>query len=370
MRRRRIPKRRSREMRPLPVTTTLSPAVPLLRASARAYARATVSALESIRPGFVGRALPSTFASPEADIEVRILQLAEAVAVEAPELFADSVAWYRTALHFRGVAPEYLPATIEALATVLERELPTSCAAACTRALAMGQKQATATPQIPPSPIEQVGPHSVRAQQFLLATLEGRGDEALDVVRKAMDDGLTPEQIHDGILIPSQQEVGRMWMLGETPIADEHYASQLAGQVLLMLQSRVPRAKPDAPHVVAFAVSGNLHDLGVRVISQRLQLAGFRVTNLGADMPATDLPWALAGRKCDLLAVSATMLLHLGQARAVVDTRNLQLGGVPPILIGGGPFAKIPDLHVRLGADAGAGDAESAVREALRLTRR
>ena len=44
--------------------------VPLMRASSRAYARATVAAMEAMRPGFVAKALPATFASPEADIEV------------------------------------------------------------------------------------------------------------------------------------------------------------------------------------------------------------------------------------------------------------------------------------------------------------
>ena len=344
--------------------------VPLMRASSRAYARATVAAMEAMRPGFVAKALPATFASPEADIEVRVLQLAESLAVDAPELFADSVAWYRTALHFRGVADDYLSLSLDALATVLERELPPSHGSGFLRSLAMAQQAARSVPAVPPSPIEQQGPFARRAQQFLLAVLEGQGEEAMDVVRTALLEGVTPAQVHDSILMPAQQEVGRMWMLGEAPIADEHFASQLAGQVLSLLQSRVPKPAPDAPHVVAFAVSGNLHDLGIRIITQRLQFAGFRVTNLGADLPASDLPWALSGRQCDLLAVSATMLLHLGQARSVVDVRNTQLGGSPPILLGGSPFAKVPDLHVRLGAEAGAGDADSAVQCALRLTKR
>ncbi len=347
-----------------------NPIIPLLRTSSRAYARATVAAMDALRPGFVARALPATFASPEADVEVRILQLAEALAVDAPELFADAVGWYRTALHFRGVADDYLAISLEALATVLERELPPNSSGAYLRALTLAQQQAVAAPVVPPSPIEQASPLVECAQRFLLHTLEGRGDDAIDVVRGALDNGARPEDIHDCVLLPSQQEVGRMWVLGEAPIADEHFASQLAGQVLALLQTRVPRVPADAPHVVAFAVSGNLHDLGIRIIAQRLQLAGFRVTNLGADLPASDVPWALSGRRCDLLAVSATMLLHLSQARAVVEMRNAQLGALPPILLGGAPFAKVADLHKRLGAEGGAGDAQSAVREARRLTGR
>jgi hypothetical protein len=135
--------------------------------------------MEALRPGIVARALPATFASPEADVEVRILQLAEALAVEAPELFADAVGWYRTALHFRGVADDYLSVSLEALATVLERELPSNNSGSYLRALTLAQQQAVAAPVVPPSPIEQASPFAERAQRFLLHTLEGNGDDAI-----------------------------------------------------------------------------------------------------------------------------------------------------------------------------------------------
>ncbi|MEQ1633725.1 MAG: cobalamin-dependent protein [Planctomycetota bacterium] len=341
--------------------------VELLRRSSRALARATVVELEGMRPGFVQRALPPTFASPEADLDVRMLQLAEAIAADAEPLFVDAVAWYRTALAHRGVADDYLAISLLAMRAVLVRELPTGAEAVFGPMLLHAQVAASAPAQVPPSPIESPSPLAAVAQKFLLSSLEGNGDEAVDVVRQALNQGATVGQIHDLVLSPAQREVGRMWMLGEAPIADEHFASQLAGQVLLLLQERIPRPAASAPHVVAFAVQGNLHDLGVRVIAQRLQLAGYRVTNLGADLPASDVSWAIAHRQCDLLAVSATMLLHLGQARALVLMRNKDLGGKPPILLGGEPFARLPDLHVRLGAEAGAGDAEAAVAAALRL---
>ena len=339
----------------------------MLRRSARALARATVVAMEVQRPGFVMTALPESFASPDADIEVRILQLAEAIAVDAPLLFTDAVVWYRTALSRRGVADDYLAATIDALCEVLVRELPQGAEVVIAPVLALARRSALAVPRVPPCPIEAPSAYTLVAQRFLLAMLEGNGDEALDIVREAIRGGASVAAIHDHVLAPAQREVGHMWMLGEAPIADEHFASQLAGQVLLMLQERVARPSPTAPHVVAFAVQGNLHELGVRVIAQRLQLAGYRVTNLGADLPASDLPWAIGDRPCDLLAVSATMLLHLGQARSLVELRDRDLHGKPPILLGGAPFARIPDLHLRLGAEAGAGDAEAAVLAAHRL---
>lgn len=323
--------------------------------------------MESARPGFVATAIPQTFASAESDIEVRLLQLAEAVAAPAPELFGDVVNWYRVALQHRGVANGYLESSLLAMQETLRRELPDGSESVLAASFQEAQRAASGPPVVPPSPIEHPSPYARTAQRFLLAVLEGNGDDALEVVERALADGATLVDVHDSVLLPVLQEIGRMWLLGEAPIADEHFASQMAAQVLVMLQRRIPKPPADAKHAVTFAVQGNLHDLGIRIVSQRLQLAGFRVTALGADMPASDLPWAVADRQVDLLAVSATMLLHLGHARAVVEVRNRQMPSRPPVLLGGAPFARLPDLHVRLGADAGAADPAAAVREALRL---
>ena len=48
---------------------------------------------------------------------------------------------------------------------------------------------------------------------------EGRPDDALDLVRELVDAGMSVADLHDHVLLPAQREVGRMWLLGETPIA-------------------------------------------------------------------------------------------------------------------------------------------------------
>jgi hypothetical protein len=59
--------------------------------------------------------------------------------------------------------------------------------------------------------------------------------------------------------------------------------------------------------------------------------------------------------------MSVTMLLHLGEAAAVIAARNQLPGRRLRILCGGPPFEIVPDLHRRLGAVAAATSATDAV---------
>jgi methanogenic corrinoid protein MtbC1 len=100
----------------------------------------------------------------------------------------------------------------------------------------------------------------------------------------------------------------------------------------------------------------------VRFVAERFALRGHEVWNLGADMPAADLEWTLQDRAVDLVACGASLVLHLGSARATIERLRAATGDrCPPLLLGGAPFAVVPDLHRVLGADAGGADAASAL---------
>jgi methanogenic corrinoid protein MtbC1 len=343
----------------------------MLRASSRAYASAAVGCMQCDHPQLVGN-LPATFADPLADTQVRILHLAESVCFDRPALIEHSVAWYKVALHHRGVPPGYLSANLDAIGSALRSEMAADLAKLPLHHLQLAGASLERASVDVPSQMTREAPHGELAMRFLLAILEGRGDDAMDLLQGALGRGVRIEDLHDHVLGAVQNEVGRMWLMGEVPIADEHYGSAIVDRALWLLQDRVPRAPAGAPHVLTLGVGGNLHDFGMRIVAQRLQLAGFAVKHLGANMPASDLEWALSETRTDLVAISATLALHLHTlAETVAEVRRLsaQRTGNPrvSILVGGPPFAIVPDMHPLVGADAGATDARSAVAAARRL---
>lgn len=348
----------------------------LLRASSRAYANAVVQKLQAARPGMMEDALPASFASPVSDIDVRLQQIAASLLVDRPALLADVLAWYRIAFHHRGVHADYLPATLQAIESTLQHELPRAAFATLRAHLAAATAGLDEQPFELPSHLDKQAPHGELAIRFLLANLEGRGDEAVRMVEQARSGGAPIEELHDHVLVPVQQETGRMWLMGEIGVRDEHYGSEIVERVLSMLQFYVPVAGADAPRVVLFGATGDHHDLGQRLVAQRLQVGGFRVHNIGADLPAHELDGVLRDHACDLVAISATMLLHVPalveQLRALRAAMLDVFGDeqARPVIVGGPPFRVVDDLHEAIGADASAKDAASAVEVARRLLAR
>ncbi|MEY4675126.1 MAG: hypothetical protein RL148_2910 [Planctomycetota bacterium] len=349
---------------------TASPllAADLLRNSARAYARLVVERMQREAPDALARQLPASFANPIADTEVRILTLAESVAVDRPALLAHSVRWYKVAFAHRQVHADYLPASLRTTARVLAEELPEPCRAVVSRHLAMALAELETAPAELPSHLAAGGPMLDHARRFLLAVLEGRGDDALDLLLKEIARGTPVADLHDHVLTRTQAEIGRMWVMGEIPIADEHYGSVVMSRALYMLSQATPPAPKEAPRLLALSVGGNLHEFGIRMVGDRFALAGWNVMNLGANMPAEDLEWTLADRSFDLVALSATMAIHVGAAaRTIAQLRAILGTRCPPVLVGGEPFRVVPDLHTCIGADASAADAVSAVAAGQRL---
>lgn len=340
----------------------------VLRQSARAVALVALDALAKARPELVAVGLPSTFADPVEDTRMRILALAESLDVDRPQLLAHQTAWYKVALTHRNVAPAYLPENLTAIRAALRAELPDECQPAIERHIAAAIRAATEAPTDIPSWIEGEGPLRDEARHFLLAVLENRRADAIELVMGLRKTGVSVADIHDHMLSTAQREVGRMWLMGEIPIADEHFASRIVESCLDRLSTTMAAPARRNRTVLMFAVGGDMHSIGLRMVADRFEAHGYDVWNLGADMPGYDFEWMLQDRKVDLIALGATLVLHVGSARSTIAQLRGALGHrCPPILVGGGPFAVVDDLHRIVGADAVANDPDTAVRRGEEL---
>lgn len=343
----------------------------MILSACKAYAAGAVDRQLELQPDAVASYGDSGAHDLRGDMEIRLRYLAEAVAVERVALFVDYIAWLKVAQTARGIPIAFLDASLESLTRELEASLVAGAADLPVDYLQQARQQLEQAPDRMPSLLEGDGEHLDLARRYLLAVLETRSDDALSIVMAAFDGGLSAADIHEHLIQPAQLEIGRMWQMDEIHVAEEHYASRVAERVIAALHERAPRAKRHGGRIICATASGELHEMGIRVVSQHLEWAGWETIFLGASMPVHDLLLALGDFQVDVMAISATSALHVSAVAGLLDViRNHSVRPDLPVLVGGAPFVKVPDLWQVLGADASARNARQAVEAAAQFANR
>lgn len=336
----------------------------LLKRSAAGYAAAAAARLLEQHPAL--REQGGALAAWRTHLSQRLLELAAAVAAEEPRLFRERVLWSYQTFVARDLDTEQLQASLESLRAVLAAELPAraaepalTCLDAALQALVAGVE--------PPrgGQLDPTAESGRLALGYLNQVLEGDTYAAAAVLIEALQSGhLTAEALYLDVLLPAQEEIGRLWHGAQASVAEEHLVSATTRRVMAIAAHLAPRTTARQATVVSACATGNAHDLPLRAIADLFHLHGWRSLFLGADVPTEDLPAVLSGYDADVLLLSASLSTQLEQVRVAVETVREQSARPVGIIVGGAAFDEAPALAVRFGADAYAPSAREALRAA------
>ena len=302
------------------------------------------------------------------DTEARLLHLCEALATGCPQLFVDQVEWTRSAYAARGVSEDNLALNLLCLRDEISRELPPQTHELVLSVVNRANRAFDHPPRQIGSVLEQPSPHVDLIRRLLLAVLETRRDDALELVLGAVDSGLSVSEVETKVISPLQAEVGRLWQRGELQVHEEHLGSQIVEEALVLLRSRLERGPALGKSVLVCSVVGNLHEIGSRIVADHFEMDGWNTIRLGANLPGQDLSRAVLDFEADLVALSVTMTTQVRNTAAAIEELRSMCGPTPPpILVGGPPFAQVEGLWDAIGADAWALNADGAVSEGRRL---
>lgn len=335
----------------------------IVESTAAAVANWSVNRLAELDPGLEKRYGARWREEWVGHVALQMRSLAQAIAVRRSKLFADAAQWTQAAFRARGAADSDLLGSLRCTREVIEAELPEEVAGIASEYIGQAIERIEATRLILTGPTVQEGPHRRLALQYLEAVLDGRREDAEKVVLTAVDTGLAVGDVYEHVLQPAQIELGRMWHAGEVTVADEHFASAITQAIMSILRSRFPKRKKNGKLVVAAAVGGELHEIGVRMVADFFEMDGWDVVYLGANTPSTDIVSVIRDRHADLLAASASTLLHVSAVGELIEQVREDEGCArTKVLVGGPPFQSVPDLWSELGADGSAMSAPAAVR--------
>ena len=301
------------------------------------------------------------------DADFHLTYLAEAVSVDLPPLFADYVRWAKIMLEGRGIPQEDLVRNLEVLRDVLVDELPPELAALAGEYVAVGLRQLPAPPSRALPGIDGDGPLAGLARSYLQSLLRGERHVASRLVLDAAESGVSVRDIYLHVFQRAQHEVGRLWQANQLSVAQEHYCTAATQLIMSQLYPYIFAGARNGRTLVATCVAGDLHEIGVRMVSDFFEMEGWDTFYLGANTPTASLLRTLEERNADLLAVSATMTFHLRAVKGLIAAVREKEGDRIKVLVGGYPFNLAPDLWQIVGADAGARDALESVAVAGRL---
>lgn len=195
------------------------------------------------------------------------------------------------------------------------------------------------------------------AERYLKLMRRGSRNQAYSLILDAAKTGTGVREIYGSVFEPALKEVGRLWEIGEVDVAEEHYISGATESLMALLHPYLEQPAEKRGVVVAVAANGELHQIGLKMITDRLTEMGWDCYYIGVNTPTPDLIRVVEERRADVLAISATMPLHVDTVSGMIfRIRSSTAGKHLRIVVGGQAFDG--DLSRRVGADGYARDLE------------
>jgi MerR family transcriptional regulator, light-induced transcriptional regulator len=284
------------------------------------------------------------------DARYHLRYLSEAVAAREPALFVHYVTWAKTMLVARYIPVEDLVANLEVMLDVLRKQLPMSMQIPAVDYVKSAIGSLTLANDNP-SFLNPAQPLADLAQRYLSALLRYDRHSASTLILKAVENKVSIREIYCHVFEPCQYEIGRLWQSNVVTVAQEHYCTASTQFIMSQLYPYIFRSdRTSRGTIVGACVSGELHEIGARMLCDLLEMEGWNTIYLGANVPTAGIVDILRDNRSDILALSASMTFHIPAVREVIAAVRLA-SSETRILVGGYAFKIAPNLWRDVGAD-------------------
>ena len=174
-------------------------------------------------------------------------------------------------------------------------------------------------------------------RHFLDLALEGRIEEAATVILNADEAGFPLLTMFQDVFAPALVELGKGWIDGTVTVGQEHEVSELTRDLIADLSARHAGRGQDTLTVLAACVEGEMHELGLRMVTGLLRQRGVRMHFLGANVATSFLVESVMMREPDAVVLSITLDDNrTSLLNAIRALRKAMPPQVQPIVVVGG----------------------------------
>jgi len=200
------------------------------------------------------------------------------------------------------------------------------------------------------------------------SVIEGEPEDAEQLAKQALDEGLDPLTCINEGLTKGIQRVGELFASGEYFLPELIIGAEAMKLALAILEPAMvgDQAREVVGTVVLGTVEGDMHEIGKTLVGTMLTANGFKVIDLGVDQSADKFIAAIKENKAEIVGASALLTTTMLQQGKIVEALKAEgLADQVKVMVGGAPVTE--SFASEIGADGYAEDAISAVDLAFRL---
>ena len=231
------------------------------------------------------------------------------------------------------------------------------------------QEEGLKRSKAPPSQATDTGtpvPSDTIPEQLQKAVLDGDRENILKMIDQALgQEKMPPLDIVNQALIPGIEQAGELYEKKQYFLPQLMMAAETMKKAFEYLKPQLSQdARKHVGVIVMATVEGDIHDIGKNIVIMLLENYGFRLVDLGKDVPADQILAAAQKEDADIIGLSALMTTTMPRMQEVIEGVK-KMGLRSRVMVGGAVLNQ--EYADRIGADAYSEDARAAVKTAQKL---
>jgi corrinoid protein of di/trimethylamine methyltransferase len=193
--------------------------------------------------------------------------------------------------------------------------------------------------------------------------INGAPETAAGLAQQALASGVAALDAINNGYVPGMHDVGEQFARGQMFLPDMMASAEAMRAAMAVLEPELTRLgteRPMAGVVVLGTTKGDIHEIGKILVGTLLTAHGFRVHDLGVDVPGERFATKAREVGADIVGVSALLTTTMRNQKGVIEAlENAGLRSQVKVMVGGAPVSR--GWAAEIGADGYAKDAMSAV---------
>jgi len=206
-------------------------------------------------------------------------------------------------------------------------------------------------------------------QEMAQSIIDGDSEISAKLAQQAIVQGIDPlDAISHGFVV-GVNYVGEAFAKGDAFLPELVMAGEAMKVAVAVLEPELARRGTERTmlgKVILCTVEGDIHEIGKTLVGTMLSSAGFKVFDLGVDVPVMKVVEKAREVNADIVAMSALLTTTMVHQKDVIEAlEDIGIRSKVKVMVGGAPVTK--EWVKQIGADGYSEDAIGAIKVAKQL---